>query len=1002
MKNTLLFFLILILVFPKSVNAQNKALPNFVGCKTEVSKENQNLNSIKIKKIEVDIYNYRNWVVNGIRILTSQTRFVGERYKKRFKSIVTVTYNNNSKCFFPARVRHSGDEKDHIALFENSIIQSLDVHLDYGNIKGITKFKLLKPDTRGVLEDVLIQTQLLRNLGYLAPRTYKINSRINKTNSVMLFQEKASKELLEFNNRREGPILESDEKYFYKIVEDIPDNNKSNWSHNTPYLRTSSSKAMLTKSTNPNLVYRGEKHKEISLNAVSDLNLIYLYWSNRFQDEKNNYFYFDYDLDNTLLALFNKENTLKLDIYNLLMLSTNSHHALSVNNRKFYWNSIENYFEPINYDANPAIDRKTPTTTTLNYMFPVSIFINDAFTLLDEKLNKTDLDHLYNQLLISGSNLTKKELEQKVEKIIINLKEIKNNYQSNTDEDKIKYNFFKPIDNILETFNKTVNEIDPNAYLIKYNKDNNFFEKCEDLFLECINTNFDNENLSSLLEGELEVENTNYQFVGTNFDIENEFKNRGENFSLKSVGNSSVYFEKGIKVDVDTTNKKINIEQKVPGARAFLMGGFLRNYQINFKGYNIINWEDGISLKQFPKNYPINEKNLTGCLSLINIELKDVSIFANNSSCEDTVNFINARGNVNNVVIENSFSDALDIDFSKMNFGNIKINNALNDCVDFSAGDYSLDNLILTNCGDKGLSIGERSQITLNEIKVDKANIGIATKDSSYLKLKNAKINNIKTCVSAYNKKQEYDGGIIEMNTLDCEKYLRIADLDNSSKIYLNNELLKNYLYGDYYDPFELKVDQINGNDIIGHLIKDYKALNDDGTVNVVVEIPVGLKEKWEVTKLSGSLWREFYMGTPRSIDYEPYPINYGMIPQTILPVSRGGDGDPLDVVILGKKLTQGSVVKVKPLGIMKMMDGGEKDDKIIAVPLDSSLNIYNNIKHLNNEKPEILIKVKSWFLNYKGNNVVKFIDYESDEQAKQLIELTVDYFDRFGLKERS
>ena len=818
----------------------------------------------------------------------------------------------------------------------------------------------------------------------------------------MLFQEKASKELLEFNNRREGPILESDEKYFYKIVEDIPDNNKSNWSHNTPYLRTSSSKAMLTKSTNPNLVYRGKKHKEISLNAVSDLNLIYLYWSNRFQDEKNNYFYFDYDLDNTLLALFNKENTLKLDIYNLLMLSTNSHHALSVNNRKFYWNSIENYFEPINYDANPAIDRKTPTTTTLNYRFPVSIFINDAFTLLDEKLNKTDLDHLYNQLLISGSNLTKKELEQKVEKIIINLKEIKNNYQSNTDEDKIKYNFFKPIDNILEKFNKTVNEIDPNAYLIKYNKDNNFFEKCEDLYLECINTNFDNENLSSLLEGELEVENTNYQFVGTNFDIENEFKNRGENFSLKSVGNSSVYFEKGIKVDVDTTNKKINIEQKVPGARAFLMGGFLRNYQINFKGYNIINWEDGISLKQFPKNYPINEKNLTGCLSLINIELKDVSIFANNSSCEDTVNFINARGNVNNVVIENSFSDALDIDFSKMNFGNIKINNALNDCVDFSAGDYSLENLILTNCGDKGLSIGERSQITLNEIKVDKANIGIATKDSSYLKLKNAKINNIKTCVSAYNKKQEYDGGIIEMNTLDCEKYLRIADIDNLSKIYLNNELLKNYLYGDYYDPFELKVDQINGNDIIGHLIKDYKALNDDGTVNVVVEIPVGLKEKWEVTKLSGSLWREFYMGTPRSIDYEPYPINYGMIPQTILPVSRGGDGDPLDVVILGKKLIQGSVVKVKPLGIMKMMDGGEKDDKIIAVPLDSSLNIYNNIKHLNNEKPEILIKVKSWFLNYKGNNVVKFIDYESDEQAKQLIELTVDYFDRFGLKERS
>ena len=67
-----------------------------------------------------------------------------------------------------------------------------------------------------MLEDVLIQTQILRNFGYLAPRSFKVDARVNLTNSVMLFQEKSSKELLEYNNRREGPILESDEKYFYK------------------------------------------------------------------------------------------------------------------------------------------------------------------------------------------------------------------------------------------------------------------------------------------------------------------------------------------------------------------------------------------------------------------------------------------------------------------------------------------------------------------------------------------------------------------------------------------------------------------------------------------------------------------------------------------------------------------------------------------------------------------------------------------------------------------
>ena len=47
---------------------------------------------------------------------------------------------------------------------------------------------------------------------------------------------------------------------------------------------------------------------------------------------------------------------MKLDAYNLLIQSTNSQHGLAANNRKFFWNSIENYYEPINYDSNPNID----------------------------------------------------------------------------------------------------------------------------------------------------------------------------------------------------------------------------------------------------------------------------------------------------------------------------------------------------------------------------------------------------------------------------------------------------------------------------------------------------------------------------------------------------------------------------------------------------------------------------------------------------------------------
>ena len=115
-----------------------------------------------------------------------------------------------------------------------------------------------------------------------------------------------------------------------------------------------------------------ENHKKMSYDALTNLNLIYLYFSNKFQDQKNNFYFFDYDLDNNLLGFFIPENILKLDIYNLLMQSTNSQHALGISNRKFYWNSIENYFEPIVYDSNIDINRSTPTTTTALFRLPIS------------------------------------------------------------------------------------------------------------------------------------------------------------------------------------------------------------------------------------------------------------------------------------------------------------------------------------------------------------------------------------------------------------------------------------------------------------------------------------------------------------------------------------------------------------------------------------------------------------------------------------------------------
>ena len=167
------------------------------------------------------------------------------------------------------------------------------------------------------------------------------------------------------------------------------------------------------------------------------------------------------------------------------------------------------------------------------------------------------------------------------------------------------------------------------------------------------------------------------------------------------------------------------------------------------------------------------------------MNVDNINISANNSSCEDTINLINVNGNINNIKINNSFSDALDVDFSDLSINKIEILKSGNDCTDFSAGTYGLNSLILKYCGDKGISIGEKSNVKINNIDVDNAILGVASKDSSITKIKKANINKVETCAASYNKKQEFFGSIIRIDKLTCANYKNFTEEDKISKIYI-------------------------------------------------------------------------------------------------------------------------------------------------------------------------------------------------------------------------
>lgn len=151
------------------------------------------------------------------------------------------------------------------------------------------------------------------------------------------------------------------------------------------------------------------------------------------------------------------------------------------------------------------------------------------------------------------------------------------------------------------------------------------------------------------------------------------------------------------------------------------------------------------------------------------------------------------------------------------------------------------------------------------------------------------------------------------------------------------------------------------------------------GTINVVVEIPTGSNHKIEWDRKLGVM--KLDRVEPRIF---AKPTNYGFIPQTL-----DEDGDELDVLLItDDPLTTGIVVEAKIIGVMKFVDDGEVDDKIIAVPADDR-NSGNAINSLDDLPKQLINQIEFHFNRYKdlkkpGSTVVeKFGDVE---EAKEVI----------------
>jgi inorganic pyrophosphatase len=127
-------------------------------------------------------------------------------------------------------------------------------------------------------------------------------------------------------------------------------------------------------------------------------------------------------------------------------------------------------------------------------------------------------------------------------------------------------------------------------------------------------------------------------------------------------------------------------------------------------------------------------------------------------------------------------------------------------------------------------------------------------------------------------------------------------------------------------------------------------------TVTAIIEIPKGSKAKYEIDKESGLLKLDRIL-----FSSVMYPANYGFIPQTYC-----DDNDPLDILVLcSADVYPMSIIDAKVIGVMHMIDGGEQDDKIIAVAKnDMSVNYINDLSEL---PPHAMKEVVRFFQDYKA-----------------------------------
>ena len=158
--------------------------------------------------------------------------------------------------------------------------------------------------------------------------------------------------------------------------------------------------------------------------------------------------------------------------------------------------------------------------------------------------------------------------------------------------------------------------------------------------------------------------------------------------------------------------------------------------------------------------------------------------------------------------------------------------------------------------------------------------------------------------------------------------------------------------------------------------------------INVIIEIPSHSDPvKYEVDKDTGAMFVDRFMNTAMH-----YPCNYGYVPHTL-----SEDGDPVDVLVITPvPLISGSVIRCRPVAVLKMTDEAGPDAKVLAVPVDKLCSSFRKVKTIDDIQPMMLAQISHFFEHYKDleeNKWVKVEGWGSTQDAYDEITSSIERF---------